>query len=223
MALRGRRKPRLDGLGGPSYGELALAGTSADGIVEDRSVTQDTQEARSTMSESDVLFSGKRFRVVHVHQQTPAGRTLRREIIRHPGAVAILPILEDGRVCLIENYRVAVDDTLLELPAGTIEPGEPPLETAARELTEETGYRAARVELLTTFFTSPGILDERMVLYLATGLSPGPTALEEGEQIVVRNTPWEEALAMARDGRIEDGKTLAGLLYYETFVRKRAD
>jgi len=112
---------------------------------------------------------------------------------------------------------VAVDETLIELPAGTREPNEPPQQTARRELAEETGYRAEQFELLATLTTSPGILDERMYVYLATRLTPGPTDLEAGEQIATRLATWPEALAMVADGRIRDAKTVAGLLYYATF------
>jgi len=163
------------------------------------------------------LFQGRRFRVEQAVQTTPDGAEHLREIIRHPGAVTILPLLDDGRVCLLRNYRVAVDETLIELPAGTLEPGEDPADTARRELAEETGYRAERIERLATFRTSPGILDEKMYVYLATSLSPGHTALEPGEQIEPLLTAWPEAMAMVRDGRIHDGKTIAALLFFEVF------
>ncbi|MBN2022407.1 MAG: NUDIX hydrolase [Pirellulales bacterium] len=171
------------------------------------------------MSEPPPLFQGRLFRVVREVVRAPDGREHSREIVRHPGAVAILPILDDGRVCLIENYRIAVGQTLLELPAGTREPGEDPLETARRELAEETGYRAGRIEALATFYMSPGILDEQMHLFLATQLAPGPAALEGGEQIHPRPTSWEEAISSVRDGRIQDAKTIVGLLYYAAFRR----
>ena len=170
--------------------------------------------------ESEPLFEATRFRVVRVVQVTRDGAEHVREIVRHPGAVTILPLLDDGRVCFVRNYRVAVDKTLIELPAGTLEPGEDPAVTARRELAEETGYRAGRIERLATFYMSPGILDEKMHLYLATSLEPGPMALEPGEQIETLLTDWQEALEMARDGRIEDAKTLAGLLHFDAFGRK---
>jgi len=166
------------------------------------------------MQEPELLFAGRRFRVERVIQTMPDGTGHVREVVRHPGAVAILPLLDDGRVCLLRNYRVAVDRTLIELPAGTLEPDEDPAETARRELAEETGYRAGRLELLTTFHTSPGVLDEKMYLYLATALRPGPASPEPGEEIHTLLTTWPEALQMARDGRIQDAKTLVGLLYY---------
>ncbi len=175
--------------------------------------------------ESEPLFEGARFRVVRAVEATRDGAEHVREIVRHPGAVTILPWLDDsaqdgGRVCFVRNYRVAVDKTLIELPAGTLEPGEDPAVAARRELAEETGYRAGQLEWLATFYMSPGILDEKMHLYLATSLEPGPMALDPGEEIETFLVGWDEALRMARDGRIEDAKTLAGLLHFETFRRK---
>lgn len=171
------------------------------------------------MSESPVLLQTRLFRVTREVFRTDDGREHVREIVRHPGAVTIVPVLDDGRVCLIENYRIAVERTLWELPAGTREPNEPPAETAMRELAEETGYRARSIHELTTFLMSPGILDETMHVYLATGLTPGATAHEAGEQITVRPVDWAEAMEMIRDGRIQDAKTVAGLLYYGAFGR----
>jgi ADP-ribose pyrophosphatase len=170
------------------------------------------------MSEPEILYQGWRFRVERAVQVTPDGVRHPREVIRHPGAVVILPLLDDGRVCFVRNFRVAVGQTLIELPAGTLEPDEPPIETARRELAEETGYRAGRIEHLLSFCMSPGILDERMHLFLATELQPGPTALEAGEDIQQLVLGWEESLEMARRGEINDAKTLVGLLYYQMFL-----
>jgi ADP-ribose pyrophosphatase len=169
------------------------------------------------MSQPEVLFVGSRFRVARLCQTMPDGTEHFREVVQHPGAVVILPILDDQRICFIENYRVAVGQTLLELPAGTLEPGEDPAEAARRELAEETGYRAGRIEHLLSFWMSPGILDERMHLYLADDLQPGPTALDAGEDIRPRPATWPEALEMVRRGEIQDSKTLNGLLYYQIF------
>jgi ADP-ribose pyrophosphatase len=155
------------------------------------------------------------FRVVRQRETGADGREHVRETVQHPGAVTILPILDDGRVCLIRNYRMAVGKTLVELPAGTLEPGEDPDATARRELVEETGYRADSVEKLREFFMSPGILNERMHLYLARGLRAGDAALEPGEQIETLVVPWSEAMRMAMDGTIEDAKTLVALLHYD--------
>ena len=170
------------------------------------------------MSNPKILFEGRRFRVEQAVQVTPDGVEHVREVVRHPGAVVILPLLDDGRLCLIRNYRVAVDQTLLELPAGTLEPGEDPAETAVRELAEETGYRAGHIEHLLTFCMSPGILDEQMHLYLARQLQPGPMALEAGEDIQPMLCTWDESLEMVRRGEIRDAKTLVGLLYYRALA-----
>jgi ADP-ribose pyrophosphatase len=170
------------------------------------------------MSDTKILFQGRRFRVEQAVQISPDGTRHIREVVRHPGAVVILPLLDDGRVCFVRNYRVAVDQTLIELPAGTLEPDEDPAETALRELAEETGYRAGRIEHLITFCMSPGILDEQMHLFLASGLQPGPTALEPGEDIQPLVCTWNEVLEMVRRAEIRDSKTLCGLLYYHTFL-----
>jgi len=165
--------------------------------------------------EEEILLQVARFRVVREYQSTADGGRRAREIVRHPGAVVVLPLLDDGRVCLIRNYRISVRETLIELPAGTLEPGEPPIKNAEREMIEETGYRAAKIEPLHAFYLSPGILDERMHLFLATGLTLGETAREAGEEIENLIVPWEEAVGMVYNGQIQDAKTIVGLLYYD--------
>jgi len=165
--------------------------------------------------DEQLLLATDRFTVVQVAERD-AGTGV-RQIIRHPGAVTIFPDLGDGRVCLIRNHRLSVDRTLLELPAGTLEPDEDPQDCAARELAEETGFRAERVEFVHAFFLSPGILDERMHLFRAHGLSAGEPAREPGEQIENVIVSLEEAIDMIRGGQIEDAKTIVGLLYYERF------
>ncbi len=172
------------------------------------------------MPDGELLFESWRFRVIRQRHRTPDGVEHVRDTVQHPGAVTIIPMVDDEHVCLIRNYRLAVDQHLIELPAGTLEPNEPPEVTAARELEEETGYRAERIEKLHAFYMSPGILNERMHLYVATGLSAGPTNMDAGEEIENLVVPWGEALAMAKDGRIQDAKSLVGILLYEQ-VRKR--
>lgn len=164
------------------------------------------------MNPSNVLFKAKRFRVELASTRGADGTTNEREVVRHPGAVVILPMVDAEHVCLIKNFRLAVGRTLIELPAGTLEPGEDPEVTARRELAEETGYRAASWEHMHRFFVSPGILDERMDLYLATDLSPGTAAREKDEHIENLVVPWSEAVHMVLDGQIEDAKTMTGLL-----------
>ena len=164
---------------------------------------------------SELLLKTKKFSVVRETVQTPSGKAKTREIVRHPGACVLVPLLDDGRVCLIRNFRISVNETLIELPAGTLEPNEPPHVTAERELIEETGYRATKIELLHAFFLSPGILDEKMHLYLATGLREGATAREEGEEIENLVVPWEQAIDMVFRGEIKDAKTIVGLLWVD--------
>jgi ADP-ribose pyrophosphatase len=170
------------------------------------------------MGNPTVLFQGRRFRVERAVQVTPDGVEHVREVVRHPGAVVILPLLDDGRLCFVRNYRVAVGQTLIELPAGTLEPGEDPAQTALRELAEETGYRAGKIEHVLTFCMSPGILDEQMHLYVARQLQPGPMALEAGEDIQPLLCTWDASFEMMRRGEIRDAKTLVGLLYYRTLA-----
>jgi ADP-ribose pyrophosphatase len=170
------------------------------------------------VDEVRTVFEGYRFRVER-RRFVRDGRTHEHDIAVHPGAAVILPVLSDGRIVLIHNYRVAVGQELIELPAGTLEPGEPPEECAARELAEETGYRAGRLVPLVSFYSTPGILTERMNTFLATELTPGPTAHESGEHIRVTSLSLPETLDAIRAARIVDAKTILTLLYYDRFVR----
>lgn len=169
----------------------------------------------------ELLLTTRRFSVLRHTQLFADGTVKQRESIQHPGAVLILPWFSDGRVALIRNYRVAVGETVWELPAGTLEPPEEPAATAARELQEETGYRAARLEPLGRLLMSPGILNERMHLFAATELTPGPTALEQGEEIETHLFAWEAALEMIDGGEICDAKSVAALLLWERLLRRR--
>jgi ADP-ribose pyrophosphatase len=173
------------------------------------------------LSQEKTLLEAHRFRVVSLEYRDRAGHPHTRQVVRHPGAVTILPLVAPDRVCLIRNYRAGVDQTLLELPAGTLEPGEDPRNTALRELEEETGYRAQHMELLCEFYTSPGVLDELMRLYVATDLTSGPQHLDEGEEIETQLVEWDECLRMVEQGVIRDGKSLLGLLFYENLRRNR--
>ena len=172
------------------------------------------------MSQSQTLLETRKFTVVRETVGTPGGKDKTREIVRHPGACVVVPLLDDGRVCLIRNFRIAVAETLIELPAGTLEPPELPAKTAERELIEETGYRAAKIDLLHAFYASPGFLDEKMHLYLATGLTAGQSAREEGEEIENLLVPFEQAVEMVFRGEIQDAKTIVGLLWVDRLRRE---
>jgi len=161
------------------------------------------------------LLETRRFAVVEEIVTRPDGSTANLSYVRHGGSVAILPLLDDGRVCLIHSRRLTVSKTLIEIPAGTREPDESPLETARRELAEETGYRATQFEELVTFYPSPGISSERMWIFVARGLSPGQHAREPNEEIENFLVSWDDALSMVDRGEIEDGKTLLAILMWE--------
>lgn len=163
-----------------------------------------------------VLFQSRIFSVVERKQTGRSGKTLIRHVVKHPGAVGIVPILPDGRVLLIDQYRVTVQRNIFEIPAGTREIGEEPLITASRELIEETGYRAGNIIELQPIYTSPGILQEELILYLATDLTPGESAPEDGEKIELAPKTWKEIDKMLDDGVIIDAKTVAAL-----FLAKR--
>lgn len=163
----------------------------------------------------DILYRGKKIQLALDRRTLPDGTALEREVILHPGAVVMIPLLDPEHVCLVRNYRFSVEEWLLELPAGTLEPPEPPEVTAVRELAEETGYRAARWRKLTEFYPSPGIMSERMYLYVAEGLTPGPQRLEAGEQIQTQIVAWKDAVAGVFDGRIQDAKTMVGVLLWD--------
>jgi ADP-ribose pyrophosphatase len=170
---------------------------------------------RDSDDADELVLTARRFRVVRHTRRLANGAVVVRETVQHPGAVTILPLVDADRVCLIRNYRVAVGRTLVELPAGTLEPGEDPAACAHRELAEETGYRARSLRKLHEFFMSPGILNERMHLFLATELELAAAAPEPGEEIERLVVTWDEALRMARGGEIQDAKTLVGLLLYD--------
>lgn len=160
------------------------------------------------------VYTGRKV-ALEVHRIRDAGgRETTREVVRHPGSVAILAFPKPGTLLLERIWRYAAEQTLLEIPAGTLEPDEAPAACAARELAEETGYRAARMEPLLTVHTSPGILTERLTLFLATDLEEGKAEREPGEQIENVLVPFDEAMAMVRDGRITDGKTALAILFW---------
>ncbi len=161
----------------------------------------------------DSLLKCRKFEVVREHVTGRDGKAHTREYVIHPGAVVILPMLDNDRCLILRQVRPAVDRVLWELPAGTLDiPGESLESAAARELEEETGYRASRLERLCAFYPSPGILSERITAFVASGLEASRQNLGPTEQIEVETRSLEELSVMIRDGRIVDGKTIITLL-----------
>ncbi len=162
----------------------------------------------------ELIFKGKVAEVHKVGLRMSDGNVVQRDLIHYDGATVVLPVLSDGRIVLIRNYRFAVDETLWELPAGMLEPAEDPEACAARELTEETGYTAGKLEKLGQFFTGPGTTDELMHSYLATDLTDGQQDLETYEEITVEVFSDADVQRMVRDGTIHDAKTITALTLY---------
>jgi ADP-ribose pyrophosphatase len=167
--------------------------------------------------QDDQLLSTKRIysgKVLNLDLDTvglPNGRTTDLEILRHPGASAVVPLKEDGRVVLIRQLRHAVGGFIYEIPAGKLDPQEDPRDCAARELEEEVGYRAGFLELLTSIWTAPGFTDEVIHIFLGTNLEKGIQALDQDEVLEIVEWPLEEAMARIQDGTIRDAKTIIGL------------
>ena len=177
------------------------------------------QSAAKAIPESKIMLHGGRFDV-HRLELMRNGKKTTRDVVIHPGAVSILPILNDSQIVMIRNSRFAVGKMLWEIPAGTLEPNEAPLETAKRELIEETGYSGKEFELLTIFYTSPGFCNEVMHAYVAKQLTYEGQKLEDSEEISVEVVKWKDALKMIENNEICDGKTIASLLYYRQFRLK---
>ncbi|MGP0585727.1 NUDIX hydrolase [Paenibacillus timonensis] len=167
-----------------------------------------------TTVSTEPVFSG---RVISLQIDTvklPDGTTATREIVRHPGAVAVLAVHE-GRLLLVDQFRQAMGRCELEIPAGKLEKGEDPAEAAVRELQEETGYRCDKLTHLHSFYTSPGFADEIIHLYLAEQLSAGEMSLDEDEFIEVQEATLEEALDLIAEGRIADAKTILAVYIWQ--------
>jgi ADP-ribose pyrophosphatase len=170
-----------------------------------------------TADHDELLVRGKRFDVVRHRVVGPTGEVEQREVVVHPGSVLILPLLEHDRLLLIRNRRYTLGRTLWELPAGTREPGEDVAVCAARELEEETGHRATQLTPLFELYVAPGLTDERMHVFVATGLVETAQRLDPTEDIAVHPSTLDAAIDAIARGEIEDGKTIAALLYYRTF------
>lgn len=162
---------------------------------------------------SRLVFRGRVAAVRVDDVRLPGGRIVRREVVEHPGAAAIVPVTGDGQVLMVRQYRKAVEAALLEIPAGTLEPGESPEHCAQRELAEEVGVRAGQLRPLVTYFPSPGVLTEAITLFLAQDLRPHRLPADPGEEgLGVEQVPVDRVMALIDAGEIRDGKSLVGLL-----------
>jgi ADP-ribose pyrophosphatase len=164
---------------------------------------------------SRLLHEGRNFNFLVDQVELPNGHVTQRDIVRHPGAVAIVPLLDDGRVALIRQYRYAPGKMLLEIPAGTLEKGEPPLDCAVRELREETGYEAKEIEPLLSCYMVPGYSDEVLHFFVARGLKEVGDDPEIDEDIVLEIHSLEEVRRMIEENVIEDAKTIVGILSFK--------
>ena len=172
--------------------------------------------------ESRRIYTGRVLNLDVDRVRFPDGSVGELEIIKHSGASAVVPFLsdpagEDPQLLLIKQYRYAANGFVYELPAGRLDPGEDPADCARRELREETGCTADRVEFLYTMYTTPGFTDERIHLFMATGLTQGETGHESDEFLTIETHPLSRALEMIRDGAIQDAKTALGILYAAGF------
>jgi ADP-ribose pyrophosphatase len=184
-----------------------------------RSKARATRRARVLGSE--VTFRSRVFEVRRDQIVEPGGTKAVRDIVVHSGSVVVLPVFPDGRILLIRQYRYAAKQFLWELVAGGKEPNETAVAGAHRELHEESGYIARRMRKLLEVFPSPGVLSERMEIFLAEGLRKGQAHPEEDEKIEVKIVPLAEALKWVRCGEIRDAKSVSGILFYAHFVARK--
>jgi ADP-ribose pyrophosphatase len=161
--------------------------------------------------DSQSIFRGRVFEVT-VDMVSEGAKTYQREVVHHPGSAVIVPVFDDGTIALVRQYRHPAVRYLLEAPAGTLEPGEVPEDGAARELEEELGFVAGRLQKLSEFFVSPGFCEEKMWVYLATELTETEQQLEDDEILSVVRIPFSQALSMITTGEIEDAKTIIGMM-----------
>jgi ADP-ribose pyrophosphatase len=176
---------------------------------------------REKIFSSEVIYTGSVFGIRRDDVLEPSGVRATREVVTHPGSVVVLPVLPDGRILLIRQYRHATRQYMWELVAGRMDPGETPPKAAARELIEETGYRAKRFRIFLDVFPTPGFLEERMFILLAEGLTEGEAQPEDDEIITSQAFTPAQLEAMIRRNELRDAKSIAGILYYLRFLRKK--
>lgn len=170
-----------------------------------------------TTLHSELVYQGRFLKIMRDQVQLPNGGIGHREYILHPGAAAILPVLDTGEILLVEQYRHAMKQVFLEIPAGKKDKGEDPLATAKRELEEETGYKADKIEFLTEIHPVIGYADEVIYVYRATGLVSGPQRLDPGEFLELKKFTSDELKEKVKRGEITDVKTLISLFWHWSF------
>jgi len=175
---------------------------------------------KARLLSSRILYRGPVFGVRRDRVIEPGGIEVTRDVVTHSGSVVLLPLFPDGRILLVRQYRHAVGRFLWELVAGRIDPGEPPLRAARRELLEETGYSARRLRKLLDLFPTPGFVSERMLVYLATGLQPGRARPEADERIQTRKFTLVALERMIHRGTLRDAKSVAALLFYARYLAR---
>lgn len=172
---------------------------------------------------SKIIYEGKAFGVRRDELIEPTGVRTVREVVTHPGSVVVLPVLADGRIVMVRQYRHACRQYLWELVAGRMERGESVKAGARRELLEETGYKAKKISVFLAFFPTPGFLEEKMYLLLAEGLTAGEAQPEEDEKLVVAAYTRKHLEKMLKSRKLRDAKTIAGLLFYFSFLAKKSN
>ena len=189
------------------------------GLVLGDDDPRDADLSEHVVSE-DVAWEGKIFSVDRLNVTLPDGRMAVRDVVRHRGAVAIVALTDDGRICLVRQYRTALGRVTVEIPAGKLDPGEDPLDCARRELAEETGMTAKRMAYLTTIASSDGFCDEMIHIYMATGITFGKSDPDADEFLNVDLVELPELVDTVLDGRIEDAKTVVGALICDAVARR---
>ena len=198
-------------------GDSAVVSDHMSGEPQRRDLVLGDDDPRDRLLEEkplteDVAWTGRIFNVNRMRVELPNGKDAVRDVVRHPGAVAIVALTDDGRICLVRQYRTSLSRITVEIPAGKLDPGEDPLTCAHRELLEETGMEADRMAFLTTIATSDGFTDELIHIYMATGLHFVESNPDDDEFINVDLVPLAELIDAVLDGRIEDCKTVTGAL-----------
>lgn len=175
-------------------------------------------DLKETRIDGEVAYDGSFLKVTRDRISLPDGAETHREFIRHPGAVVILPVFDDGSVLLERQFRYPLDQVFIEYPAGKIDPGEDPLECAKRELQEETGYTASEWQFVCTIHNAIAYSDEHLDLYLARGLTAGKAQLDDGEFLETFRATVPEMLEMIRSGQVTDVKTVIGTFWLEKIL-----